>query len=217
MVLFQLAKFVFWRPLRSTAVQTRAAPSNSLGTLETRSIKSATLVSHQCAEWETLTQRLTKHLVRQFASIIIASDEGFPHRKFRLFGWKHDIEIGKAQHFANTTQLPPFFFCVCVYQVLVLTKFKGLHGKDSFNKNNGNLAALKQLKVKVLWFDKKNGKFIESSEFQHQSACLNCDHFIFIDGSKLSGKRPHLGWNWTPMGWNTYTGNSFNCNKKAAG
>lgn len=114
MVLFQLAKFVFWRLLRSTAVQTRAAPSNSLGTLETRSIKSATLVSHQCAEWETLTQRLTKHLVRQFASIIIASDEGFPHRKFRLFGWKHDIEIGKAQHFANTTQLPPFFFCVCV-------------------------------------------------------------------------------------------------------
>ncbi len=36
------------------------------------------------------------------------------------------------------------------------------------------------------------GKFIESPDFQHQSACLNCDHFVFIDSSKLSGKRPHL-------------------------
>lgn len=207
MVFFQLATFVFWRLLRS-AVQTRAAPSNSLGTLETRSIKSATLVSHQCAEWETLTQRLTKHLVRQFASIIIASDEGFPHRKFRLFGWKHEESKLEKHNILPILLNCLRSFSVCVNQVLVLTKFKGLHGKDSFNKNHGNLAALKQLKVKVLWFDKKNGKFIE---------CLNCDHFIFIDGSKLSGKRPHLGWNWTPMGWNTYTGNSFNCNKKAAG
>lgn len=115
MVLFQLAKFVFWRLLRSTAVQTRAAPSNSLGTLETRSIKSATLVSHQCAEWETLTQRLTKHLVRQFASIIIASDEGFPHRKFRLFGWKHE-ESKLEKHNILPILLNCLHSFLCVYQ-----------------------------------------------------------------------------------------------------